>query len=265
MPTPEPEAFEQLALRFIDPLQHDYEVIRDVVLFATTLTERAAETGLDRSTVGAKARRFVEDGMLGLADQRTTRAGRKPHPFPQRVAGFLLYAKQLYPAAHDRELVRIVRRTFGYQTNHHTVKAFLARHALPVQLPLPLTHFHQFEDAYRARWTVVRMYYEGWQQRSVAKVLDLSRSHVGEIIAAFKRDGFAGLEDQRTRPATHPANQLSLPFLKEVLDVQREYPRAGRFRVTGLVERATGTHRASGPWAGPWPSIVSIMTPLRPG
>jgi transposase len=71
------------------------------------------------------------------------------------------------------------------------------------------------------------MYYEGWQQRSIAAILDLSHQHVCEIIAAFEHDGFAGLEDKRTRPATHPANQLSLPFLKEVLAVQREYPRAG--------------------------------------
>lgn len=240
MPTPEPEDFHQLALRFIDPIQHDYEVIRDVVLFAETLTQRAAETGVARAAVGEKARRFVQDGMLGLGDQRTTKAGRSPHPFPERVAGYLLYAKQLYPPVHDRELVRIVQRKFGYRTNHHTVRAFLERHRLPVQLPLPLTRFHQFEDAYRARWTVVRMYYEGWQQRSIAGILDLSRWHVADLIAAFKRDGFAGLEDQRTRPATHPDTQLTLPFLKEVLDLQQEYPRAGRFRVRGLLARRRG-------------------------
>jgi putative transposase len=30
---------------------------------------------------------------------------------------------------------------------------------------------------------------------------------------------------------------MSLPFLKEVLDVQKEYPRAGKFRVRGLLEK----------------------------
>jgi hypothetical protein len=89
------------------------------------------------------------------------------------------------------------------------------------------------------------MYYEGWQQRSIAAILDLSHQHVWEIIAAFKHDGFAGLEDKRTRPATHPANQLSLPFLKDVLAVQREYPRAGRFRVCGLLAQRSGTEPPS--------------------
>jgi hypothetical protein len=58
-----------------------------------------------------------------------------------------------------REMVRILQRKFGYYTNHHTAKRFLDRHALPVQLAA---------DAYRARWTVVRLFYEGWsKQKSV--------------------------------------------------------------------------------------------------
>jgi hypothetical protein len=51
----------------------------------------------------------------------------------------------------------------------------------------------------------------------VALYLYLTRSHVYAIMAAFERDGFEGLEDQRTRPSPHPDDQLTLPFLKEVL------------------------------------------------
>lgn len=45
-----------------------------------------------------------------------------------------------------------------------------------------------------ARWTVVRMYFEGWLQQSIATCLRLSRKHVRHILQAFERDGFAGLE-----------------------------------------------------------------------
>lgn len=150
------------------------------------------------------------------------------------------------------EIVRILKRKFGYHTNYHTVKRFLARYPIPFQLPLSWTLFHDFEDAYQARWNVVRLYYEGWHQQSIAGCLRLSRQHVRTILDAFQRDGFAGLEDQRTRPPLHPANQLTLPLLKELLDIQREYPRAGRFRVRGLLEerrkqrRQGGTERTQG-------------------
>jgi transposase len=176
--------------------------------------------------------------MFGLVDHRTSDKGR--HRYPDVVAGTILYLKQLYPAIHYREIVRIIERKYGYKTNHHTVKAFLERNPIPVQLPLPMTAFPQFEDAYRARFTAVRMYYEGWHQQSIANCLGLSRKHVWHILTVFQQEGFAALEDQRTRPATHPENQLTLPFLAEVLEVQQEYPRAGRFWAQGIVAQRTG-------------------------
>ncbi len=66
------EEFQQLILRFTDPIQHDYEVIRGVVLADETIAERSRITGVDRDTVSEKARRFVQHGMFGLVDRRTT-------------------------------------------------------------------------------------------------------------------------------------------------------------------------------------------------
>jgi putative transposase len=233
-PAPDDE-FQQLQLRFTDPVQHDYEVIRPVLLFGTPLGTRSEQTGLDRATVRAHARRFLEQGMLGLADQRPARAGRPAHAFPPPVARYLLWVKQLYPPITVSELVRIVARKFGYHTNYHTVKSFLARHEPPVQLPLRWTLFHEFEDAYQARWQVVHLHYEGWQIKSIAGVLQLSERHVRRILAAFATDDFAGLEDQRHRPPDHPSTQLTLQLLKEVRDLQQEYPKAGRFRLHGIL------------------------------
>jgi transposase InsO family protein len=234
------EDFTQYQLQLIDPIQYDYEVIRPIVLFAETIAERSRQTGLERTTIGDKARRFIQNGMLGLVDQRAGHAGRKGHRYPEAVAAYMLYVKHLYPPIHDRELVRIVQRKFGYKTNHHTVKAFLARHASPVQLEMPLLAFTEFADAYHARWTVVRLWAEGWNKQSIAGCLKIARSHVHALIAAFERDGFAGLEDHRAQPSPHLDTQLTLPFLKEVLDLQQAYPRAGRFRIHGLLAQQHG-------------------------
>lgn len=54
------EAFAtQLQLRFSDPIQYDYEVIRPVVLFARPVSKCSRETESAHSTVGDKARRFT--------------------------------------------------------------------------------------------------------------------------------------------------------------------------------------------------------------
>jgi putative transposase len=280
------EEFEHIRRQFIDPIQHDYEVIRPIVLFAETAAERSRQTGVERTVVGDKARRFVLEGMLGLADRRAETAGRKGHTYPDAIAGYIVYLKQLYPPIHLREIARIVQRKFGYKTNHHTLKRFLEPYNTPIQLELGLTTFSTFADAYQARWTVVRMAYEGWNKKSIADCLKLSRTHVYTILEAFERDGFAGLEDQRTRPPQHPDNQLTLPLLKEILDIQREYPRAGRFRVHGILaqqhaepppsERTVGRamainrqfHGAPGPWQSArdeHPDAVSFKhLPYRP-
>jgi putative transposase len=280
------EEFEHIRRQFIDPIQHDYEVIRPIVLFAETAAERSRQTGVERTVVGDKARRFVLEGMLGLTDRRAEAAGRKGRSYPEAIASYIVYLKQLYPPIHLREIARIVQRKFGYKTNHHTLKRFLEPYNTPIQLELGLTTFSTFADAYQARWTVVRMAYEGWNKKSIADCLTLSRTHVYTILEAFERDGFAGLEDQRTRPPQHPDNQLTLPLLKEILDIQHEYPRAGRFRVHGLLEqqraepppseRTVGRamainrqfHGAPGPWQSARdepPEAVSFKhLPYRP-
>ena len=236
--------------------------------------------------VGDKARRFVLEGMEGLRDRRTAARGPQEPVYPEAMAGYILYVKQLYPPLHLREIERIVLRKFGYKTNHHTLKRFLEPYAPPLQLALALPTFATFADADQARWTVVRMAVDGWNKTSIAACLKLSRAHVYTILAAFERDGFASLEDQRPRPPQHPENQLSLPFLKEVLDLQQAYPRAGRFRIHGLLtqqhdepppsERTVGRamainrqcHGAPGPWQrarDEQPKVVSFKhLPSRP-
>ncbi len=88
------EEFEHIRRQLVDPIQHDYEVIRPIVLFAETAAERSRQTGVERTVVGDKARRFVLEGMLGLLDGRAA-AGRKGQSYPEAIAGYIVYLKQL--------------------------------------------------------------------------------------------------------------------------------------------------------------------------
>ena len=258
--------FARIRTEFIDPFQHDYEAIRPVVLFGATAAERSRQTGIDRTTIADKAKRFVTGGMLGLADGRTQPMPSVGAIYPDGIAAYIIYLKQRYPPIHLREIERILWRKFAYKTNHHTLKRFLEPYETPLQLELDLTTFSSFDDAYEARWTVGRMAQEGWKKARIADCLKLSRPHVDTLLRAFEQDGFAALEDHRTRPPQHPGNQLNLPFFKEVSDLQHEYPRAGRFRIHALLseprdepppsERTVGRamainrqlHGAPGPW-----------------
>jgi hypothetical protein len=84
------EDFAQYQLHFVDDIQHDYEVIRPIVLFAETVAERSRQTGMERTVVGAKARRFATAGMLGLIDQRRGNLGQQGHVYPEAIAAHLL-------------------------------------------------------------------------------------------------------------------------------------------------------------------------------
>ena len=83
------EDFTQLRLRFTDPVQHDYEVIRPVVLFAQSTNSRSRETEVPRTTVREKAQQFVMEGMLGLVDQRSTVGSNREEGFPEPIAKYI--------------------------------------------------------------------------------------------------------------------------------------------------------------------------------
>jgi hypothetical protein len=119
------EDFTQLKLLFTDPIQHDYETIRPIDLFSQSVNSRSEETEVPRTTVREKAKQFVIEGMLGLVDQRAAAAGEREISFPDPIAKYILYLKHLYPPIHYREIVRIIGKKFGYQTDHHKVKRFL--------------------------------------------------------------------------------------------------------------------------------------------
>ncbi len=121
----EPTAeFAHRQLRFTDPTQRRYEVIRPLLLFEDrTATQRAQETATHPDTVRAFLRRFRQQGMLGLLPDHVEasprgRASRVPEAVRQEIARL----KALYRGFHYREVVRIIFYKYGYRLHPKTVK-----------------------------------------------------------------------------------------------------------------------------------------------
>ena len=151
------EACEQMRPQFIAPIPHDDEGMRPMVLCAATAAERSRQTGVERTVVGDKARRFVLAGMLGLPEGRAEAAGRPGHRYPEAMAGSIVDVKQLSPPIHWRALARMVQRTCGDKTQHHTRTRCLEPYDTPRQRARGLTPFAAFAEASQARWTGGRM------------------------------------------------------------------------------------------------------------
>lgn len=189
-------AFAHLQLRFTDPTQRRYEVIRPLLLFKDrTATQRAQETETHPDTVRTFLRRFRQQGMLGLLPDHLEvsprgRASRVPEAVRQEIAGL----KALYRGFHYREVVRIIFSKYGYRLHPHTVKQLWQQDLPAVQGEFTRRDYHGQKDRYQARVQVMKLYYQGWNKLSISRVLHVSRPTIDRWMARFEAEHFAGME-----------------------------------------------------------------------
>jgi hypothetical protein len=102
-------AFDQLQLRFREPVQRRYESMRPLLLDACTAAERAAHTPLHPDTSGKLTRRFEQQGMLGLFPTPVAmRLRERRRQVPAAAVEERQRLKGLYGGFHYRELGRII-------------------------------------------------------------------------------------------------------------------------------------------------------------
>ena len=136
------EEFARLQLQFIDPTQRDYEIIRPLVLFGDTAAERSRQTGVERTVVGDKARRFVLGGMAGSSRSAAPRTREPQEPGLPRsdCRVYRVFETALSPHPSCAKLNASYWHKFGFKTNHHTLRRFLAPYETPIQLELRSDH-----------------------------------------------------------------------------------------------------------------------------
>lgn len=101
---------DQRQLRCVDHVQWRYELMRPVVLIAhRTAAQRAEETHTHPETVRHLARRFRQQGTLGLCPEHTEiMSPNRGKPVPEAVVEELARLKALYDGLGYRALARIL-------------------------------------------------------------------------------------------------------------------------------------------------------------
>jgi transposase InsO family protein len=235
--TVEPTAeFAQLQLGFVDQIQWRYEVIRPLVLFGDrTAPQRAQETHTHPETVRQLRRRFRQQGILGLLPDDVEVVPRnRASPIPAAARQEIDRLKALYPDFHYRELARIVFCKVGYPIDDKTVKKLWHQSPVPLQPQLELWDYHTHPDRYQARLSVVKLYYQGWEKRSISRFLKVSRPTVNAWIERFEAEHFAGLMDKKRGPK-EPPRKVWFPRMVQVYHLQKAHPDAGEFRIWSLL------------------------------
>jgi transposase InsO family protein len=239
--------FDQLQLHFVDHVQWRYELIRPVVLLENrTAAQRAEETQTHPETVRHLARRFRQQGTLGLFPEHTEiSTPSRGKPVPDAVVEELARLKALYYGFGYRALARILFHKTHYHIDDKTVKRLWEHSPSPVQGELPFGAYHRHADRYQARLQVVKLYYQGWSKRSISHFMQVSRPTVDRWIQRFEAEHFAGLEDKSRVPHTTP-RKVWLPLMIEIYHLQKRHPDAGEFRLWSLLANDTISVRTVG-------------------
>jgi transposase len=155
-------------------------------------------------------------------------------PIPPAVQQEIDRLKALYPDFHYRERARIVGYKVEYPVGDKTAKKLWHQSPVPSQPALGLGDYHTHPDRSQARLQVVKLYYQGWEKRSISRCLHVSRPTVNTWIARFEAEHFAGLRDRKRGPK-EPPRKVWLPRMVQVYHLQKAHPGAGEFRIWSLL------------------------------
>jgi transposase len=206
-----------------DSAQIQYEIVRPIVLFGINPKERAAETGVSKTTLYTKANLFDQAGMASLVPPtplpEISKQDKRTLQPPVRQA--IVDAHAEYPGLSLHELARICYVQFNRKPSHTTRR---------------FPRFDEIADPAERRRVIIRLPAEGWMPLSIAEYLVTSRQTVHTTLNRWAAEQFAGLED-----TSHARNKRALKTdLKALNAVKRlqENPELGAYRIhTALLQQ----------------------------
>ncbi len=229
------EDWEQVKRLVRSQEQASYELLRPVVLFGRTAEERARETRTASRTLRRKAHRFDETGMASLFE-----AVKVPSEHGRAVSApirqYIIDLKNEYPAFRPRELAAVCHVRFeDCHVEHRTVQRILAEHVVRPHSTRRFPPYRQMADPIQRRFAIVRLFFEGWNVKSIAGYLETTRTRMYETVQRWLTEGMEGLADQSRAPRA-PARKTDLRAMAAIRRLQAN-PELGEFRVHAALKQ----------------------------
>jgi putative transposase len=223
--------WQQLKMLFGWPEQIRYEEIRPLVLFGSSVAERAKETATSERTLYRRVDRFEEEGMESLFDTPAA----KRRKLPPSIRRLIVDLKAEHPPMGLGELANICYVHSGRKPSKHGIKRVLREEPVPLRLVRRFPPYHEISEARERRMAIVRLHSEGWTVTSIASYLKTSRQTVYEVSKRWIAEGEEGLKDKpRGRPKG--VRKVHLRAITMVKELQRN-PELGEFRVHAALKQ----------------------------
>lgn len=139
-----------------------------------------------------------------------------------------------YPAFRPHELTTICFVKFGRKPSPQTIKLILAS-GPKLSRERRFQWFAEIPDSFARRRTIIWLYAEGWNAKSIAGYLETSRQTVHATLNKWTEEQFAGLHDHPHTPH-QPARKTTLKAMSEVKKLA-ENPELGAYRVSAALEQ----------------------------
>ncbi len=228
--------WQQIRPLLKDTAQINYEVIRPVILGWQTPQERGGETGVSPRTIYYRANLFDQAGMASLLPPEPPPPVPKldKRSLPPDIRQEIVDLHTQYPAFHPHEIATICFVKFGRKPAPATIKLILASGPKPSTTERRSPRYVEMEDGETRRRTVIRLHVDGWNAKSIAAYLDVSRKTVHGILRRFAEEQFAGLADK-----SHARKQPRKVDIHTIQKIKKlsENPNIGAYRVSAALEQ----------------------------
>ena len=219
------EEWEGLLSLFEWPEQENYEVIRPLVLFGSSVTGRAKETGVSERSLYRRVDRFETEGMESLFDSEKAKRRR----LPPAMRRFIVELKAEHPRLNTSEMANIVYVRFGRRPDARTIGRVLDEYPLPLKILKRFSPYHETPEPKERRMAIVKLHAEGWSAKTIASYLKTSKPTVYRALGKWIREGSEGLDDKKRGPKSG-VRKVDLAAIEAVRRLQRN-PGLGEFRV----------------------------------